>query len=114
MWGACLIGWKNFKRGFFYENQSKDRKTRFKKKAGHSEEGNKHPENVVSKEVVVLSKPFISFGTSPLVPFKTNLGALTSISPPRHKDTKNGGNSMVLKQNPFWVTWCLGGEKGFC
>jgi hypothetical protein len=32
------------------------------------------------------------------------LQALTSMSPPRHKDTKNGNESVFLKPNPFLMT----------
>jgi hypothetical protein len=30
------------------------------------------------------------------------------------KEDKDGIKFLVLKQNSFLVTWCLGGEKGFC
>jgi hypothetical protein len=30
------------------------------------------------------------------------------------KEDKDGIKFLVLTQNPFLVTWCLGGETGFC
>jgi hypothetical protein len=40
--------------------------------------------------------------------------AQTKISPLRHQDSKDGIKFQVLTKNSFLVTWCLGGEKGFC